>query len=94
MTLKWTPECNKILDRLLKEFIGVDASVQRDTIQVSKEELTNFVLTLEGWALQQHCVAEHDDWEDESWEEWIEQNIDRLAEESDAFNSELKHRRN
>jgi|TARA_R110002096_G_scaffold193334_2_gene375006 hypothetical protein len=94
MTLKWTPECNKILDRLLKEFIGVDASVQRDTIQVSKEELTNFVLTLEGWALQQHCVAEHDDWEDESWEEWIEQNIDRLAEENDAFNSELKHRRN
>ena len=94
MTIKWTPECNKILDRLLKEFIGVDASVQRDTIQVSKEELTNFILTLEGWALQQHCVAEHDDWEDESWEEWIEQNIDRLAEESDAFNSELKHRRN
>ena len=94
MKPKWTPECNKLLDRLIKEFSGVDASTQRDTIQVSKEELTNFVIVLEGWAIQQHCIAEHEEWEDESWEEWIEQNIDRLAEEEVAFNDELKHRLN
>ena len=57
MIPKWTPECNKLLDRLIKEFNGVDIVKQRDTLQVSKEELTNFVIVLEGWAIQQHSSS-------------------------------------
>jgi len=90
-------EFTRLITALLKEWAKYERPGEPPLNTYSKTTMIRFVKIVEDWAMFYHCSENRKDVvdrEQREYEEWMEENIDRLAEENDAFYAGLKHRRN
>jgi len=86
MTSKFT----NLLNQLVQEWSKVEYKATNYTNTYSKKSLLKFLSRVEDWTMFQHCAEDRDAMDDiyklepaeqVHYETWVEENIDRWAEE-------------
>ena len=81
------------LDALIKAWVKDKHNSTNPTGTYTDETITEFLQTIASWSYQWYCEEDQENikgLQDRDYEEWVEENIDRLAEEDLEYQVSLR----